>query len=285
MRKPVNYICGGAAVLLTALLFLLLFRGAQGVPKEQTAQIVVFGDSIFGEIRDETAIPAQVGRLLGKSVYNAAFGGACAARIEQQRTLDYTGGIYSLAALARAVEADDFGVQQSAVMRESSTEYFGEVIDGLEKLDLAGADILLIQQGVNDYLQGVPIEDPGDPYNEHTFLGALRVAVRALRKAGPEARIVLVTPPFIWYTVTGETCETADFGGGVLEDYVNAELKLAGELGVEAADLYHDLFPHEEWEDRMLYSRDGVHPNEAGREKMAQKIAEYLEEGSGGNRN
>lgn len=276
MKEPVRYICGGAAALLSAVLFLFLFREARGVPKEQEAQIVVFGDSIFGEVRDETAIPAQVGKQLGKSVYNAAFGGACAARIEQNRTLDYTGGTFSLAALARAVEADDFGVQQSVIMRESSTEYFGEVLDGLVKLDLAGADIFLIQQGANDYLQGIPIEDLEDPYNDHTFLGALRTAVRALKKAGSGARIVLVTPPFVWYVVAGETCETADFGGGVLEDYVNAELEMAEELGIEIIDLYHDLFPHEEWEDWMLYSRDGLHPNEAGRERIAQKIAEYL---------
>ncbi len=276
MRKPVKYICGGAAAVLSAVLFLFLFLGARGVPKEQAAQIVVFGDSILGEVRDGTAIPARLGSLLDKSVYNAAFGGACAARIEQKKTLDYTGGAFSLVALAKAVESDDFGVQQSVIMRESSTEYFGEVLDGLEKLDLSDADLFLIQQGVNDYQQGVLIEDPENPYNEHTFLGALRVAVRTLKKAGPGARIVIVTPPFTWYITAGETCETADFGGGVLEDYVNAELALAGELGIEIVDLYHGLFPHEEWEDWMLYSRDGLHPNEAGREKIAQKIAEYL---------
>lgn len=276
MKGLAKYICGGMAVLLSAVLFLFLFREAQGAPKEQEAQIVVFGDSILGEVRDETAIPARLGKLLGKSVYNAAFGGACAARAEAGKSLDYTGGVFSLTALARAVAADDFGVQQSVVMRENSTEYFAEVADGLEKLDLSAADIFLIQQGLNDYQQGIPVDDPGDPYNEHTFLGALRGAVKTLKKAAPEARIVIVTPPFTWYLTTGETCGTADYGGGVLEDYVNGELGLAEELGIEAIDLYHDLLPHTEWEDWMLYSRDGVHPNEAGRERIAQKIAEYL---------
>ena len=74
------------------------------------------------------------------------------------------------------------------------------------------------------------------------------------------------------------TCETEDFGGGPLEDYVNAEIALARELDLEVIDLYHDFFPHEEWEDWRLYSKDGLHPNEAGREKIVLEIAEYLKE-------
>lgn len=271
-----RYICGAAAVLFSAVLFLHFAKTVQGNAKEQEAEIVVFGDSIFGGVRDETAIPAQLETLLDRVVYNTAFGGTCAARMEQNRTLDYTGGVFSLVALVKAVEADDFGVQQSAVMRESNTEYFAEVIDGLEKLDFSGVDIFVIQQGINDYQAGVPIDDPEDPYDEHTFLGALRVAVNSLRKVSPDARIVIVTPLFSWYTETGVTCETADYGGGVLEDYVNAEIMLARELEIEVIDVYHDFFPHAKWEDWEIYSRDGIHPNEAGREKMAFKIAEYL---------
>lgn len=271
-----RYICGAVAVLLSLVLFLFIFKAVQGNSERQEAEIVVFGDSIFGEVRDGTAVPAQLEALLDRVVYNAAFGGSCAARVEQDRPLYYTKGTFSLVALTKAVGADDFGVQQSVFMRESNTEYFAEAIDGLERLDFSGVRIFVIQQGINDYQQGVPIENPEDPYDEYTFLGALRVAVNSLKKASPEARIVFVTPLFTWYTATGITCETADYGGGVLEDYVNAEISLARELGIEVIDLYHDFFPHTKWEDWELYSRDGLHPNEAGREKMALRIAEYL---------
>lgn len=271
-----RYICGAVAALLSLALFLNIFIAVQGHSKEQEAEIVVFGDSVLGEVRDGTAVPAQLEALLDRKVYNAAFGGTCAARIEQDKTLDYTRGAFSLSALAKAVEADDFGVQQSVIMRESNTEYFAETINGLEKLDFSKVDIFLIQQGINDYQMGVPIDDPDNPYDEHTFLGALRVAVKSLKKANPEARVAFVTPLYTWYTATGMTCETADYGGGILEDYVNAEISLASEMGIEVIDVYHDLFPHTEWEDWEIYSRDGMHLNEAGRKMMAQRIAEYL---------
>lgn len=277
-RNLSRYICGGAAVLASAALFLFIFRWVQGSPEWQDVKILVFGDSVLGEVRDGTGVPAQLEALLGEKVYNAALGGTCAARGEQDRHLDYSRGAFSLVALLKAVEAEDFGVQQSAVVREINTDYFAEVIDGLETLNFSGTDTFVIQQGINDYQQGVPIENPEDPYDEYTYLGALRTAVDSLRRTAPGARIIFVTPLFTWYVAAGVTCETEDFGGGPLEDYVNAEIALARELGVEVIDLYHDFFPHEEWEDWQLYSKDGMHPNEAGREKMALEMAEYLRE-------
>ena len=89
-------------------------------------------------------------------------------------------------------------------------------------------------------------------------------------------RIVLVTPTYTWYLASGETCEEYNVGSGVQEDYINAEMELAQELGIEVIDVYHDVYPHEEWEDWRLYTVDGFHPNEAGRELLAGIIAEYL---------
>lgn len=258
------------------VLFSTTFRGAARAGETQAADIVAFGDSVFGEIRDETAIPARLSVLLGKTVYNAAMGGTCAARLETERRLDYAMGSLSLTGLAKAVRAGDFSVQQSMKIRENNREYFPEVIDGLEAVDFTQVETVLIQQGINDYHAGTPIENPEDPYDAYTFLGAVRTAVRDLREVNPDLRIVLVTPTYTWYIFTGLTCEEADQGGGVLEDYVEAELRVAEELGLEIIDVYHDFFPHEEWESKDLYTRDGLHPNEAGREKIARRIAEVL---------
>ena len=92
----------------------------------------------------------------------------------------------------------------------------------------------------------------------------------------PEIRIVLVTPTYTWYTEMGLTCEERDMGGGILEEYVDAEIRAAEELGIEIIDVYHDFFPHEKWEDKDLYTRDGMHPNDEGRRMLAEKIAACL---------
>mgnify|MGYP002510055497 FL=1 len=272
-RKIIYGIVVGA---LFAALFLVSFRPRESFTDRQPVSIVIFGDSIFGEIRDEEAVPARLEEILGKSVYNGAFGGTCAARVEPERRLDYARDVFSLAELAKSAESGDFGVQQSISMRESNTEYFGDVIDGLDAIDFSGVEIIVIQQGLNDYHAGVPIENPDEPYDERTFMGAVRSAVRSFRRVNPQARIVMITPVYTWYIVSGKTCEETDNGGGVLEDYVNADLRLAEELDLEVIDVYHDFYTHEEWEDWRLYSRDGLHPNETGRKMLTERIAEGL---------
>lgn len=271
---------GGAYVLLGVLLFALLFPAAFQDRGEGTGQrqvdIVAFGDSEFGEVRDETAVPALLQELTGKSVFNAGMGGTCLSRLETDRRLDYAKGSLSMVGLAKAIWAEDFGVQRTARIRESMTEYFPEVVAGLAEVDFSRVEIVLIQQGLNDYHAGALIENPEDPWDEYTLLGALRSSVHALRKANPHMRIVLVTPVFTWYPAKGTTCREEDQGGGVLEDYVDALERAAGELELEFIDMYHDLYPHEDWGDWKTYTRDGIHLNEAGRRLMAEKIAEAI---------
>lgn len=271
----------GVSLLLFAALFYLTFQDRSAGQERQTVSLVTFGDSVFGMVRDETAIPDQLAARLGMTFYNAAFGGTRAARGDLEHRLDYAKDSLSLVGLMKSVEADDFGVQQDARIRESMTEYFEEVVDGLAAIDFSGVELVVIQHGLNDYYSGVPVCNADDPYDAYTFQGALRTSVSILQEKYPDLRIVLVSPTYTWYMTEQLTCEEFDAGYGVLEDYVLAEAQVAEEYGVEWIDLYHDLFPHESWSDWERYTMDGLHPNEAGRTLVAEKIAAYLQEGEG----
>ena len=275
-RQSIVY--GILGVLLFGALYLNGFQ--DGSQEQRPAEIVTFGDSVFGLVRDETAIPAQLEKLLGKKVYNAALGGTAMARQEQDRRLDYPKGALSLTGLTESLLAGDFGPQQTVRMRESATDYFPEVIDGLQQVDFSQVDTVLIQYGVNDYHVGTEIDNPEDPYDVYTFLGALRTAVRSLREINPALRIVMVTPTYAWliYSDPPLTYQEADQGGGTLDEYVDAAIGAAKELDIEVIDVYYDFYPHENWEDWRLYTTDGLHPNEEGRRKLAEYIAEALEE-------
>lgn len=273
-RETIAY--GLIAALLLALLAAATLRNRDGRLERQQVRIVAFGDSVFGLIRDGTGVPDHLERLLGESVFNAAFGGTCISRIDQERRLDYAKDSLSLVGLSKAVAADDFGVQQTARIRESNSQYFPDLVDELERIDFTSVELVLIQHGLNDYYSGVPLKNDRDPYDEYTFQGALRSAVRSLRQANPNMRIVLITPTYTWHRQSSLTCEEFDAGYGVQEDYIRAEMEVAEEMGVELLDLYHDLFPHDRWEDWEIYTRDGLHPNEAGCELLAEVIADYL---------
>ncbi len=267
--------------LLSAGLFLclfLLFWREKESEEKQTVQIVFFGDSSYGNIRDESAIPEQVGRLSGKTVFNAAFGGTGAGRQDRGQRLDYSGDSLSLAALTKAVYGGDFGVQQTIRPTQDITWYFISTVDGLENIDFSVVETVIIGHGLNDYYSGLPLENEKDPMDEYTFAGALRSSLTALKRVNPSLRIVLLTPTYSWLTEAMQTCEEYDGGGGILEKYVEKEIAVAAEQGVGVIDLYHDFFPHEVWEDWSRYTVDGLHPNEAGRALIAEKIADYLQE-------
>lgn len=274
--KRVRSIAYGVAVLVFLCLFFVTFRDRAERSEHWQVRIVAFGDSVFGMRWDGTTIPDYLEQLLGEPVFNAAFGGTCVGRMDSEYRLDFSKDAISLVALTKALEAEDFGVQQTLQFREGNTEDFADKIDSLETLDFSGVELVLIQHGLNDFYNGVPLDNENDPYDEYTFKGALRSSIRSLRQVNPDVRIVLMTQTYTWYRYTGDTCEEYDLGYGNQEAYIQAEEEIAEEFGLELLDLYHGLFPHDSWEDWELYTIDGMHPNEAGRIMLAEVIAEYL---------
>lgn len=267
--------------ILAVVLFCLLYAISYPLRKPEKTyapEIVVLGDSIMGQVRDETSVTALLSQRLQKEVFNGAMGGTCLARTDYEKRMGYTKDSLSLIGLSKAIATDDFGPQQATRIRQSATEYFPEVVDTLETIDFSKVKTLLIQYGLNDYHAEEPITNTENPLDEYTFTGALRYSLQLLQETYPDMRIVLVTSTYSWYTTEFMTCEDKNFGYGILEDYVNAELQVAEELGVEVIDVYHDYYPTENWEDWSLYNWDGLHPNEAGRSRLAQTIAEYLSE-------
>lgn len=267
--------------LLAIGLFVLLLLVSYPLRKKQETRvkdIVVFGDSIMGECRGEESIPAKLEKLLGAATYNGALGGTRMSRIEKEKRLDQNRDGLSFAALSKAIATEDFGIQQMIHVRDGATGYFDETIDGLDEIDFHKVKIVIIAYGMNDYHNAQIMDNPKNREDEYTFKGALRSSITTLQNAYPKLRIILVTPTYSWYPSLGLTCEDYDTGNGYLEQYVEAEIELAKELGVECIDLYHDLYPASQYEDWQICTRDGLHPSEEGRVLIAERIAKYLRE-------
>lgn len=274
-QKFIYGICG-VFIMLALLPFLL---GSERETDTQ-AQILFLGDSILGQYRDETSIPALVGEMLDTEVFNGAFGGTTMSlQNRDYRDAYYWDGL-SFSRLTRAIAAQDFGLQQTIRTKDYVTMDFRDIVDELDRLDLTSVQTVVISYGMNDYTTGSPIGGENSPEDPYTMEGAMRTGIRYLQRSYPQIRIIFISPTYCWFVntlgTTNKTCESNDYGGGYLEEYVEAQRRVAGECGVEFVDLYHAYYPHEEYADWSLYTNDGIHPNEAGRRKIAETLAKWL---------
>lgn len=264
-------------IAASAVLVVLCWMSSNGKNEEkETYFMVCFGDSILGQVRNEYGVVGILEKKVQKSVFNGAFGGSHMSRLNSAGELANMQDSLSMVALAEAIAYDDFGPQQSATFRGFGTEYFEEVIDGLKQIDFGEAEILLIEHGTNDYNYGVPLVNEEDPYDQYTFVGALRRTLALLKDNYPQLRIILVTPTYCWFPEWGYTCETYKPTGATLLDYIEAEKQIAEEFNVEVIDHYH-LFSAAEG-DYLHYTVDGLHPNDLGMEVIADSIFQYLQE-------
>lgn len=179
------------------------------------------------------------------------------------------------AVLGRAVEAAEVRNYGIGGTRISSyvcpEENWGPAFVDRYKDMAAGADLVLVFGGTNDYGHGVPLGNLTDRTAE-TFCGACHRLLSGLIETYPTARIAVLTPmQRAGCTVPHEKT------GHVLLDYVEAVKAIAGQYSLPVLDLYREAgicvdIPAQ----RECFCPDGVHPSDAGHARIAQRLEGFL---------
>ena len=219
--------------------------------------VVFFGDSIIGNYIGSFSIPGVVKGLSGADTYNCAIGGSSAVfDVEKNGT---SSGI-------QAFLAQDTALEGTEHFNEELRAYLGKNHEG-QKL------CFVLNYGLNDYFIGCAPDDDENPYDgTSSYGGALRADVKALRKAYPDAYIILAAPNYISYFGHGQDIQSEH--GGRLTDYVEAAQKVAEELELPFLNSYIKLGINADNCDDYL--ADEVHLNEEGRFLLAEHIIECI---------
>lgn len=274
----------GVSILLFVAIAVLFLIGKSVGKKDY--QVICLGDSVIANNRDETSVTAVMEDILGVSVYNGAFGGTTASCKNTENRAAVAMDSVSLTELVDAICQENFAVQNASIRSyvnsigtDVAIKYFPEGVYGFNDIDWDKVEIIVIEHGANDYLAGTALDNPQNPYDVYTYGGALRTALQELQEKKPNVRVILCTPTYCWFVADEESCEEKNLGGGYLEDYVNLELQIAEEFGVEIVDNYHDSGIGGDFADWSVYTEDGLHLNEAGRRLIAEHICAAIEAG------
>lgn len=139
------------------------------------------------------------------------------------------------------------------------------------------ADVVVVFGGTNDFGHGdAPLGTMSDrtPY---TFYGALHCLYTALTEKYPDVPVVILTP-LHRLNEDSPKGDNKPEPVGTLKEYVNIIREVAEYYSFPVLDLYKEsgLQPKVPVI-QQKYIPDGLHPNDAGNEILAHKIARFLE--------
>ncbi|MBR2449784.1 MAG: SGNH/GDSL hydrolase family protein [Clostridia bacterium] len=144
------------------------------------------------------------------------------------------------------------------------------------------ADIIVVYGGVNDYIHGdAPIGKWGDA-TPATFYGAVRFLMNFLKTEYSDKTIVFMSPARLSYNgITWDKPSnrpTKKSDAMPLLGYIEIIKKTAELYGIPVLDLHEKLGidPMKD-EDKIKYTSDGLHFNDAGQHVIAQRLREFLQ--------
>ncbi len=177
-----------------------------------------------------------------------------------------------LGSLVGAREVRNYGISGTRIAKQiGGDDCGGAFTDRYLGMD-DNADLILVFGGTNDYGHGnVPFGGWGDRTTD-TFIGACHVLFEGLIRKYPSARIVIMTP--LQRAGGNNPCANT---GKPLSDYADAIIRVANYYSLPVLDLYRTAgicpdIPAQ----RELFMPDGLHPNDAGAHRMAERLAAFL---------
>lgn len=142
----------------------------------------------------------------------------------------------------------------------------------------AGADLILIWHGTNDWYWGTPLGSPDD-CGEDTFWGAIHTVVNRLREENPQALLVWATPLYRHecpdgMKAAGDADRTPNRAGHCLFEYTRVLRDAADRLHFPLIETGRQAGIFAQNADLLL--EDRVHPNAAGYRQIERVLCSEL---------
>lgn len=137
-------------------------------------------------------------------------------------------------------------------------------------------DLVTIFIGTNDFRYNKKLgsiqNNGSNNFDEKTFIGAYQLLIEYILSSNPEINLVLITPP--QRVRDGYDTNFTNEVGSKLIDYVSAIESLGEMYSLPVLNLYRDGGITKE--NINVFTRDGLHPNDIGYERISDKMYRFL---------
>lgn len=237
---------------------------------------VCLGDSVTGFMDPPNDYPSVLASNTGMTVYNCGFEGC---RMSDTHP-DAAHKAFGAVPIADAIATGSWARQDSYVNGIYPLSYPQEHLNNLKAVDWLKVDFVTIFYGGNDAGNYVDIDNPQDPMDTTTYVGAARYVYNRIHTAYPNIKIMFFVPMYrYWIDEKKDSNEMIfEMGGATYHyyDWGDALLAASSSIGVPVVDMYRTLGINAANRTVFLLESDQTHPSEAGDKLIASKFEEQL---------
>lgn len=249
----------------------------EGHEDDGELEILCLGNNPFSDDRTEGGLAGLIASKTGAKVYNGSFPNSSTALRYYPMTPEYLWDQFNLPSIANALLAKEFKPMHSAVgYMEEGTEIYNDSIATLESVNMETIDAIIIMYDSHDYNIGTPCVNVDVPNDVQAFTGGLTFFLDIVKQYWPHIRVFVMTPTYAQYVdENGKLLsgDTTDLGNGTLPFYVQNEIDATVSCGYSVIDNYYGTINADNYEE---YMSDNKNYNQAGREKLADRISEII---------
>lgn len=146
------------------------------------------------------------------------------------------------------------------------------IYDIIMETDIKDYRLIIISVGTNDFKLGAVLGSQDTRKDKNTFYGAMCLALDSIKERNKKCKIVLFTP--LQRDKAGYDIYTYNIAGYMLSDYVEAIKEIGGLYDIPVCDMYY--YSGITMDNLDIYTRDGLHPNQKGYEKMGSIAVNFI---------
>lgn len=247
----------------------------EGHEDDGVTTILCLGNNPFSDDRSEAGLAAKIGEKTNAVVYNCSFPDSSAACKYPVYNPEYTRDHFNLYYVVECFRNNEFTAINSIANDEPDPRYL-ESVDVMKTVDMDKVDIIIIMYDSTDYNMGTPSDNPDNPNDVTAFTGGLRTTLNNIQSTWPYIRVFVMSPTYAQYLDEDGKLHSGtitDLGNGTLNHYLVKEVDAAMDCGVSIIDNYFGTINEDNYEE---YMADHMHYNEKGREKLADRIADII---------